>query len=57
MNVQKKMPNLTEKDKLRLYLVNTRMYFKSDIGFFRIQTEWVLGNIQKLIKTNGFKYY
>lgn len=39
MNVQKKMPNLTEKDKLRLYLVNTRMYFKSDIGFFRIQTE------------------
>lgn len=24
---------LTEKDKLRLYLVNTHMYFKSDTGF------------------------
>lgn len=51
------MPTLTEKDKLRLYLANTCMYLKSDIGFFRIQTEWLLANIQKVIKTNGFKYY
>lgn len=33
MNVQKKMPNLTERDKLKFYLVNNHMYFKSDTGF------------------------
>lgn len=43
MNVQKKMPNLTEKDKLRLYLVNTHMYFKSDIGFLEYkQNEYLV---------------
>ena len=31
MNVQEKMPNLTKKNKLRLWLVNNHMCFESSV--------------------------